>query len=167
MELDYGFPGDTIWSGLDGNFRLRTVGTYIDVNNSFSTTGVRTNSAGTTGAPHWKVVINTSYVTDKFTYELDGRYVSANKVSNNDIQALNGVNSILDNRVGQRFYFNTSILYNVMEHWQLFAKVDNLLNTFPPVDANGLIEPQGRTGAGAQIYDIIGRQYAVGVRFNF
>ena len=169
-ELSYNFPGNMIWDRLDGDFRLRTVGTYMNAITSTSTTGVVTNqvmqtfSNGvgvTSGIPKWTWVINTSYATDKWNFEVDYRYTGALRVNNIYVQGVD----IDNNHIGSRYYFNTSVEYQFMDHWKAFFHIANLFNVTPPVNpSNNLIVP---TTSVSQEYDRIGRQYYAGVRFNF
>jgi outer membrane receptor protein involved in Fe transport len=61
------------------------------------------------------------------------------------------------------FYFDIGASINVAKMWQFYAKVDNLFNRNPspaPFTNTGIdINPQ--------LYDVLGRMYRVGLRYNF
>jgi outer membrane receptor protein involved in Fe transport len=169
-ELSYTFPGDMIWDRLDGNFRVRAVGTYVNAITSTSTTGVVSNQvmqitnsgAGVTGStPKWIWVVNTSYSTDKWNFQLDYRYSGALRFNNTYVEGVD----INTNHIASRYYFNTTVEYQILENWKVFARVANLFNVAPPINpSSGNIVP---TTSLSQIYERIGRQYYVGARFNF
>jgi outer membrane receptor protein involved in Fe transport len=106
-------------------------------------------------------VASINYSTDKWNFNLDYRYTGALRYNNIFVQGVD----IDNNHIGSRYYFNTTVEYQLLENWKLFARVANLFNVSPPVSAsNGLIVPTTTT---SQAYDRIGRQYYAGVRFNF
>ena len=169
-ELSYSFPGNMIWDRLDGNFRLRAVSTYVNAITSTSAAGVTTNQvmqvtnsgAGVTGSiPKWAGIINASYSTEKWNFQLDYRYTGALRFNNAYVQGVN----IDTNHVASRYYFNTTVEYQILDNWKVFARVANLFNVAPPVNpSSGNIVT---TTSLSQTYERIGRQYYVGARFNF
>jgi len=167
FEVDYGFPGDDIWSGLTGNFAIRTVWAYSD---NFNTTqqGATVNSVGTGSDPKWRGLATITYSTDTVTAALTYRYAGATVYNNSYVVAPQGgvPNSIDLNDIGSRSYFNLSAEYQIpgLPNWRLFGSVNNLLNTAPPINAGSAFEP---TTTSSQIYDVFGRTYNLGVRFNY
>ena len=168
-ELSYNFPGNMIWDRLDGNFRVRALGTYVDAILTparLALCATRlcklcTGAGVTAGIPKWTWVVNTSYATDKWNFEVDYRYTGALRVSNTYVQGVD----IDNNHIGSRYYFNTSVEYQFLDNWKVFARVANVFNVTPPVNpSNNLIVP---TTSVSQEYDRIGRQYYAGLRFNF
>jgi outer membrane receptor protein involved in Fe transport len=62
-------------------------------------------------------------------------------------------------KVDAVFYLDAGVNWHVSEKTQLYVKVDNVANTMPPDD--GLNTPAN------DVYDVIGRMYRIGVRFNY
>lgn len=169
-ELTYGFAGGDIWDGLNGNFRLRAVGTYVNAITSTNTNGVVSNQvmqtlstgAGVTSSiPKWLWVASINYSTEKWNFLLDFRYVGALRFSNTFREGV----EIDNNHIASRYYFNTSVEYQFLDNWKAFFRVANLFNVTPPINpSNNLIVP---TTSVSQEFDRIGRQYYVGLRFNY
>jgi outer membrane receptor protein involved in Fe transport len=68
------------------------------------------------------------------------------------------------------FYHNIRVQFDLMKRYQLYAGVDNLLDTFPPLGLAGT----GTGGAGgdrgtgnAAIYDVMGRTFYAGFKARF
>ena len=57
--------------------------------------------------------------------------------------------------------------YNYSGNLQLYAAVDNTLNTPPPNIAGYSVSNNGLSTVNATIYDVLGRMYHAGVRFNY
>jgi iron complex outermembrane recepter protein len=169
FEIDYSLPGSSIWDYFDGNFGFRTIATYTGQITS-ELDGVTTQADGqAANLPKWAVVANANYTTDKWMFELDYRYTGAVVFNNTYVQGVvnppTGVTSISNNDIASRYYFNTLVQYQLLDHWKIFAAVDNVFNVSPPVDpSNNLIEPETLV---SQYYDRVGRDYHVGFRFNF
>jgi iron complex outermembrane receptor protein len=62
------------------------------------------------------------------------------------------------NSVSSILYFDVGLNWNVSDKTQLYTKVDNVTNIRPP--------DTGSQNANNTLYDVIGRMYRVGVRFN-
>jgi outer membrane receptor protein involved in Fe transport len=62
-------------------------------------------------------------------------------------------------KVDAVFYLDAGANWHVNEKTQLYVKVDNIANTMPPDD--GLNTPAN------DVYDVIGRMYRIGMRFNY
>lgn len=74
-------------------------------------------------------------------------------------------NTVNNNRLGGRIYTDLSWRIGVADHFQLFGMVSNLFNRKPP--ANFVSVALAQTTSRNLNYDILGRAYKVGVRFNF
>jgi iron complex outermembrane recepter protein len=61
-------------------------------------------------------------------------------------------------KVDAVLYLDVGVNWNVSDKTQLYTKIDNVTNIMPP--DNGLQTP------GNDVYDVIGRMYRIGVRFN-
>ena len=74
-------------------------------------------------------------------------------------------NSISDNRVDAIAYVDVNASYKLFErgksYVEMFGAIKNLLNEAPP------IAPANNIGTNANIYDVIGRSFRLGVRFSY
>ncbi len=61
------------------------------------------------------------------------------------------------NKVDAAFYLGVGVNWNLIAKTQLYGKVDNIANMMPPVTGN---RPNNA------LYDVVGRMYRIGVRFN-
>ncbi len=114
------------------------------------------------GNPRWKANVNASYIADGFRFSGTARYVGGGFIDRSytakdiDIQRVKG-----------RVYFDLSgeiTLFRPKGEGSkaaLFAAVQNLLDTDPPITGGG------GYGTTRGLFDTIGRQFIGGVRFNF
>ncbi len=160
--------------GLPGRFSVRALAT--NVRNFITNTGlpgaVPIQQAGVnTGAtPKWKLLGTESYDTDTFSVTFTQRWFSDGTFGNQYIVcqtdcpvSTNNNPTINYNKMKGAFYFDLGASYNVTKMWQFYMKVDNLFNRSPTAS------PQTNTGVdiNPQLYDVLGRMYRVGLRYNF
>jgi outer membrane receptor protein involved in Fe transport len=162
FEAAYHFPAEALFHQLDGQFRIRAIATYVG---KLVTTvnGVSTDTAGqptSGGLPHWRGNVTVTYDSEKLTLMAEGRYVGGGLFNSTFIQGVD----INDNSVPSRFYINFSAQYQLTEHLQVFGRVSNLLDWDPPIVPNALNEPHA---AVSPFFDVVGRDFVVGVRFKF
>ncbi|WP_148276621.1 TonB-dependent receptor domain-containing protein [Sphingobium sp. SYK-6] len=162
IEVAYRTGLTNISENWNGNISFRLLGTYVG-KLATTSSGVTIDRAGQVqggGAPHWRVNLNTIYRDGPLTLNTQLRWVQGGK---RDATFVEGID-INDNRVGGRFYVNTSADYDLNDVFAVFLKVDNLFDNDPPVTTNGVAAPQTAT---SPYYDVLGRRYAAGVRARF
>ena len=141
-------------SGIPGTIPVESAGTYLNVGSS---------NYNQSGGPvlTWKTDVTESYQNDKWGFNLTERWWP-NGVINRDYivcqtdcpaSTVNYPTSNY-NKVDGAFYLDVGANYNVDERTQLYVKVDNITNLPPPL------------GGGNNLFDMIGRMYRFGVRFN-
>lgn len=118
---------------------------------------------GATNAPEWVLNGVLNYSDDRFTAQLQGRYVGGGTIDN----ALVGPDSphynpaspisIADNNVESRFYVNVSGSYRLNETAEIYGAINNATNTEPPFPSTAV----------AGLYDRIGRSYTLGLRLKY
>jgi len=160
--------------GLDGRLTLRALATHVLKNVSIS--GIPgtepTDSAGVNAGstPDWKVLATQSFSTDKWRLTLQQRWFSDGVYNNNYVVCQTNCppstsihRTINSNFMPGALYFDVSGSVNVREGMEAYFKVDNLFNKDPAPS------PQTNTGIDVNpaLYDVIGRMYRVGLRFNF
>jgi outer membrane receptor protein involved in Fe transport len=116
---------------------------------------------------NWKLQETQSYQNDVWGFNLTERWYSGGVFTNrNTIVCAPGTcpvstvqsPTINFNKVSSILYFDVGANWNVSDKTQLYGKVDNIANTRPP-DVGG-------QNANNTLYDVIGRMYRIGVRFN-
>ena len=159
---------------LPGRLTLRALATHVLHSRSFSGIpgAVPTESAGVNAGstPDWKVLATQSFSTDRWRFTVQERWFSDGVYSNSYIVCQTGCPaSTVNNRTINRndmkgaFYVDVSGSVNLKKGVEAYFKVDNLFDRDP--------EPAPQTNTGIDVnpglYDVIGRMYRVGVRFNF
>ena len=115
----------------------------------------------------WKIEATQSYQNDVWGIDLTERwYADGTFFNKNTIVCAPGtcpvdtVQSPTANfdKVDAVLYLDVGANWNVSDKTQLYAKVDNVTNLLPP--------DVGASTAPNSIYDVVGRMYRIGVRFN-
>ena len=171
VEVDYTVPEE--W-GLPGTLSFHALGTWTDVFRTITTTN-NINSAGTAGNPKmaWNIVV--SHEIDNWGPELMIHYTSPiiydptligldgltpGTAAYNSTAALS--NSINRNIWPAALLFNTSFHYDFIaeegKRLQAYLNIDNVLNKQPPIIAISI---------SGSPYDLIGRSFKIGMRFNY
>lgn len=172
----------------DGNMTLRAVAShYID---SITDNGINTpqdeagqNSGG--GVPSWNFRLSANYDTEDWAFNVVGRGFSGGVYDNRFIECQSNCpeigsperpnadfRTINNNRIDGQWYVDTSITrrFDVgRSRAEVFLYVRNLFNSDPvPVG----IGPTGNNTPGYPqtnrvLYDVLGRQFRLGVRFEY
>jgi len=161
--------------GLPGRFTVRALAT--NVRNFITNTGlpgaipIQQAGVNSGATPKWKLLGTESYDTDQFSISLTQRWFSNGVFGNQYVvcgagdcpTSTNNNPTINYNKMKGAFYFDLGASYNITKMWQMYVKVDNLFNRDPTAS------PQTNTGVdiNPQLYDVLGRMYRVGVRYNF
>ncbi len=179
-ELAYRVPLDRF--NMPGQLDIRALGTQTKhlrsrqllPNGTISTVDVAgaVNASGSvSGVPKWQWNFNLNYTLNRFATNLQVRYSSDIKYSTTLIGPDDPAYSpALPNSVNQNIwtvppYYNLNMSYNIIDEpesnrrLQLFGVIDNLLDKDPPIVA---LEVKGGSP-----YDVAGRRFKVGLRFNF
>jgi iron complex outermembrane receptor protein len=151
--LDSGIPGTQRNSELVGN---------VSAGNNGSTYN------GYGGAIlNWKIQETQSYQNDVWGIDLTERWLSGGITTNrNTLVCVPGTcpaptvqtPTINYNKVSPMFYLDVGMNWNYSERTQFYTKIDNIANTRPP--------DIGSQDNNQVLYDVIGRMFRVGVRFN-
>jgi iron complex outermembrane receptor protein len=155
-------------------FSIRALGTH---NKSFvSTPGVvgtipsQLAGANLGSVPKWKGLVTESWEGEKLSLSLTQRYISSGVYNNEWIECQTGCPvatpqhpTIDDNHMAGAFYLDFGANYKFGGKAMAYLKIDNVLNKDPAP------APQTNVGYGANpfLYDILGRMYRAGVRYNF
>lgn len=115
---------------------------------------------------HWKLQASQSYQNDVWGVSLTERWFAPGVFTDkNTLVCAPGTcpaptiqtPTINYNKVDAAFYLDVGANWRVSESTELYGKVDNVANLMPPITG-------GRPNN--TLYDVIGRMYRIGVRFN-
>jgi len=177
IEGSYQFTLDN--AGIPGRFALRALAT--NVRHFITDPGIKgaaiIDSAGqNSGAtPKWKLLATESWDTDKFGLSFQQRWFSNGTFGNQYIvcsagtcpirsaQDANNYPTIDYNRMKGALYFDLGGSYKITPKLTAYFKIDNLFDRDPTPS------PQTNTGLDANpaLYDLLGRFYRAGLRYNF
>ena len=153
----------------EGRLSFRLLSTYV--NKLVNTIGnVPTNRAGQVGSgagiPHWRGNLGVNYRAGKYEAGMLYRYVQGGKYDNMfiEVDGNTNFNSVNDNTVSGRGYIDLNGSYKITGNFDLFAKVNNLLDKEPPATPNVITQS---IYAASPFYDRTGRYYIAGVRVRF
>jgi iron complex outermembrane receptor protein len=163
------FQGDYRTPFLAGAVDLHVIANYTDTQTQ-TAQGQTVSYAGSIGpdsavrgVPKFKSVISATYTQDAWQGTIQGRFIGSAKL-NNAWGALN----VDDNNVPPVTYLDVRGAYRWNENIQLYAAMDNLFNTPPPVVAGTTLSTTPYdVSVRDDVHDAIGRQYRIGVRFSF
>jgi outer membrane receptor protein involved in Fe transport len=171
IEASYQIPHPL---GLDGRLTVRGLATRVLHN--ISNTGIPgtepTDSAGVNAGstPDWKILGTQTYGTDDWRLTVQERWFSDGVFSNTYIVCQTNCpvstanhRTINTNKMPGAFYLDVSGSYTIKKGLEAYFKVDNVFNKDP------VPSPQTNTGIDINpaLYDVLGRMYRLGVRFNF
>ncbi|MGI4877474.1 MAG: TonB-dependent receptor domain-containing protein, partial [Janthinobacterium lividum] len=183
VEAGYALPLDTVFENGKGDLAFRLLATHAisDIQNSGVPGTIPQQLAGQnvgSASPYWKFQASVNYRLDPVMVGLTMRGVSSGVYNTNWITCTTGcpvstANNITTdmNHMPAIVYFDINARYDIPtgDHSavELFFNVRNLLNKNPPVYYPG---PNGNAWqiypASPANYDILGRVFRAGLRFN-
>jgi len=160
-----------------GDFTLRGLGTYVFDLVTVDAAGMvdRAGQVGSpvsqeSGVPDFTGRIIADYAMDRWEIGLEAEYISSGVYNVNQIgPGQDGYdptlpNSVSDNLVGDYWYFDARLAVRPLANpdIEFYLRVDNLFDKDPP---NNMPSSYGSTNP--ILYDVVGRMYRMGVRFDF
>jgi outer membrane receptor protein involved in Fe transport len=151
---------------------LRGFATYIKEDSTTNLGAAKVDRAGETGGgfgkdtvPHWTGTASATYANGPLSLFLQERFISSGKY---DATWTEGV-EIDDNHVSSVFYTNAEVRYSfeaVGGDQELFFNVSNLFDRDPPL-APSASNYTGTSHTNAALFDLLGRRYTLGLRFEY
>ncbi|MDP1616341.1 TonB-dependent siderophore receptor [Phenylobacterium sp.] len=161
----------------DGAVALRAVGTYYLENYEDNGIDVPTDNAGSIALPEFIYRATATYTADPWTIQVTGRGVSDSKLDNAFVECTTGCpastianRTINNNHVDGAFYVDLAMTYDlkVLQKTEAFVSISNLFNRDPEIVPQGPAgTAYGNPSTSQGIYDILGRVFRVGVRFEY
>lgn len=167
--------------GLDGDLTLRALATNYLENYENNGIDTPTDSAGQNnegGPPEWLYRLVATYQDGPVTLNLIGRGISDGVYDNSFVECTSGCpESTIDNRtinsnhIDGAFYIDFSMAYAFEmagSESEAFLSITNLGNRDPAIVANGPGgSAYGNISTNQTLYDILGRNFNLGLRFRF
>jgi outer membrane receptor protein involved in Fe transport len=166
------FQVDYLHEFLAGEMQWHVVGNYTDEKTRTSI-GVTVDGAGAVSGdgalnplsgfttPKFHAVISDTYSEGSWSLTAQARVIGSARLTNNLTQNQTIYTSIDDNSVPSVIYGDFRGSYRWNDNMEFYGAIDNAFNT-PPPNTPGI----GGGGTNCGLYDCIGRQYRVGVRFE-
>ncbi|MEY4966273.1 MAG: hypothetical protein RL274_1856 [Pseudomonadota bacterium] len=164
FEVSYSTPLSGVMPDLDGSVTFRGLVNYIGQ----FTTQVQGASpiqlAGDIGnsLPKWSGVFSANVDLGRWGWYVQERWVGGGKFDNTN----NNGSGIYPNQVGSVYYTDTTITFDAFPQTgvSLAFSINNLFDRDPPSTPSFLIA--GSNYSNRTLYDMIGRQYSIGLKFK-
>lgn len=160
MAASYHIPLD----GIGADLSLSEVATYVAHLITVSN-GVTVDTAGqltgTNAVPKWRSATTLIFEKGPALFRILGNYVGGGNYDNTY-----GPLDINKDHYKGIFYVDLSVEYRINEHFQLYAKVENLFDKDPPLLAENTIVRAGAASA-SSFYDFVGRDLGIGARIRW
>jgi outer membrane receptor protein involved in Fe transport len=179
IETNYMLPLEEVTQGWKGEVNFQSLITHAmsDVQNSGAPGTIPLDVAGenaTAAPPHWKYQFNVNYNLDPMILGLTVRGVSPGKINTNWITCSTGcpvstANNMTTNQntIPGAWYVDLNTSYTIGGNVQMFFNVKNLFDKDPPIYYVGPNNNSWQSiPAPLYNYDILGRVYRLGVRFD-
>lgn len=176
FDLSYHLPLDRLFGDMDGSLSFRFLATYLDkylqVNSGVSDNLLGVVGTGQGGMPRWRWNASVNYAKGPLGVFVEGRYTGGG-VYNDDVDSAGQpLISTIDGKapkIDSQFLLNTTVSYTIKKGGsgndvQIFGSVKNIFDNIATGNPLSYILPATSNPA---LYDIIGRQYAIGARFKF
>jgi len=147
-----------------GNLNVRMLVNWVDENLTHNLGSDPIDSAGDLNNPEWQAILGARYSFGRASIYVQERYYSSTALS--AILTPAQLDPAL-NRVDRRFYTDLTINYGDPERWEAFFTINNLFDRDPPRVYNNYFVFGTSGGNTSTFYDMVGRRYTTGVRFNF
>jgi len=157
IEASHGFPVDDVLAGWNGDIRLHALASYTQ-HLTTSVNGVTTEGAGFSN-PRWRWNATVTYSNDPLTVNVEGRWIGNSLISNTYVQGVD----INNNQIDGRFTVDLSATYDIGDNMQLFGRVNNVFDIYPPISPSTTTVVHQRSNT---LYDAIGRDFILGLRFH-
>lgn len=160
IELQYRFNLGS------GQLNLRGLANYV-AEISTTSNGITNDYVGLAGIapppaglPRWRFNVDANYAAGPWKLGLGYRYIGGGKFDTRfNVTTLD----LIDNTVSGRGYVDVNAAYALSSTFELYGRVENLLNIHPPITPNSIATP---TVANSQFYDRRGTYFVLGGRIR-
>jgi outer membrane receptor protein involved in Fe transport len=170
FEASYAFSLHDVWDELEGSLAIGGLASYAEhitttANNIIQeNAGFLTSFGGTNySMPNWRTVTSMVYSNGPLTMRLLWDYTGAGRYA----PTLKTAADINPYHFDGRSLFDLSTQYQVTDELQVYAKINNVLNTDPPLIANNAtLKALADSSSLYPEYDL-GRVFGIGVRYTW
>jgi iron complex outermembrane recepter protein len=157
----------------NGTLAWQGVANLADENTLTQPGTATSDNAGTGGTPKWRGTASVDYTTGPFSATVQGRWYGTSKIANNANTGNLTTPQTIDLYPTNSFeipfvaYLDLRASYKWNDNIQFYGAVDNATNAPPPLVplTSGTTPPGLPTNT--TTYDLLGRQFRMGVRFNY
>ena len=135
FEASYAFSLNDVWNELEGSLAIGGLASYAEHITTTANNVTQENAGFLTGGnslPNWRTVTSLVYNNGPLTVRLLWDYTGAGRYS----PTLKTAANINPFHFDGRSLFDLSTQYQVTDQLQVYGKINNLLNTDPPLIAN-------------------------------
>ncbi len=166
FEASYVFELKDVWDALEGSLAIGGLASYAEHITTTANNVTQENAGFLTGGnslPNWRTVTSLVYSNGPLTVRLLWDYTGAGRYS----PTMKTAADINPFHFDGRSLFDLSTQYQVTDEIQVYAKINNLLNTDPPLIANNAtLKALADSSSLYPEYDL-GRVFGVGVRYTW
>ena len=157
----------------EGNLAWQAVANYQDENTTSQPGTATSDSAGIGGNPKWKGILSADYTTGPMSVTVQSRWYGTSKISQTantgNLATASTANLYPTDKFEVPFWAYLDIRgnYKWNNNISFYGAIDNALNTPPaltPFTSNTVIHSLPTNSSS---YDLLGRQFRLGVRFNY
>lgn len=177
FEASYRLPlSGFVSSWTDGGLSFRLLATrYLESSQDNGITPATSNLGENTGVPTWRYQGEIVFNKGPAQFSVTGRGFSDGVIANSFIECTSAcptstsLNRTIDNNhVDGAFYIDLSASYQLSEGVKIYGAIDNVANKAPaPYAPSGTGIGSAQIGISQTYYDVIGRYFRAGVRFQF
>jgi len=166
FETTYVFSLEDIWNELEGSLAISNRTSYFEHITTTANNVTQENAGFLTGGnstPNWRSITTLVYNQGPFTARLLWTYTGAGRYS----PTLKTAADIYPYHFDGRSIFDLSVQYQLTDKFQVYGKINNLLNTDPPMIANNAtLKALADSSSLYPGYDL-GRVFGIGVRYTW
>ena len=164
FEFSYRMPKPV----FGGDLSFRALGSFVADLTTTDAAGITDRAKQT--VPEWSWNVSANYDIGKFGFNVQARYIGPTTIDvtlrqpgDPDYNAA-AANSVSVNRRPAFTYLNMSVQYRLIDtpdrKLQLYGVVNNVMDLDPPLGSPG-------NQTGPSLFDLVGRSFRVGARFNY
>ena len=157
----------------EGQLAWQTVANYNDENTTVQPGTATSDSAGIGGTPKWKGIVSADYSAGPYSLTVQGRWYGTSKISQTANTGNLATASTANLYPTDRFeipvwaYLDLRGNYRWNDNISIYGAIDNVFNTPPaltPLTSANIIHS---VPTNQSTYDLIGRQFRLGIRLSY
>jgi outer membrane receptor protein involved in Fe transport len=160
----------------EGNIAWAANTNLNDENTAFQPGSGTNDSAGTAGTPKWRGLLSADYSTGPYSFTVQSRWNGTSKqtnLSNTGNLATAATANLYPTSVFEIpfvAYLDLRASYKWNDNIQFYGAIDNATDVPPalvPTRSSTITSNGSITGTNTTTYDMLGRQFRLGIRFNY